>query len=58
MHIRMKAFIIVTVLAASTTGFISQAPSHASTPAPMTTHPIPRVVQQDESYGLMVDGAP
>jgi beta-galactosidase GanA len=54
----MKTFIIAAVLGASATGLASQAPSHASMPAPMTTHPIPRLVQQDGRYALMVDGAP
>jgi beta-galactosidase GanA len=47
--IRMKPFIAV-VLAASTTGL--------ARPAEMTTHPIPRIVERDGRYALMVDGAP
>ncbi len=52
----MKAFIIAAALAASTTGLASQVAS--STPTPTTAHPIPRVIQQDGRYALMVDGAP
>lgn len=54
----MKAFIIAAVLAASVMGFASPAPSYASTQTPTTTRPIPRLVQQDGRYTLMVDGAP
>jgi hypothetical protein len=50
----MKAFMLAAVLAASSTGFALQ----AQTTAPVTTHPIPRLVQQDGRYALLVDGAP
>ena len=53
----MKTF-ITTALAASITALAAQAPSNSSTPARMTAHPIPRLVQQNGRYALMVDGAP
>ena len=54
----MKVIMIAAALAASTTLFALQGPSHASTRASITIHPIPRLIQQDGRYSLMVDGAP
>ncbi len=53
----MKAFVIAALFAGST-AFAADAQSQASMPAPMTTHPIPRLIQQDGRYALLVDGAP
>ncbi|WP_117299835.1 DUF5597 domain-containing protein [Paracidobacterium acidisoli] len=46
------------VLAISASGFALQAPPQAPSRASMTAHPIPRLVQQDGRYALMVDEAP
>jgi beta-galactosidase GanA len=46
----MKTFMIAAVLAASSTGLALQAQS--------TPHPVPRIVQKDGRYALLVDGAP
>lgn len=54
----MKAFIIAALVSASAIAFASQTPSNASPQAPTTTHPLPRVAQQDGRYALLVDGAP
>ncbi len=54
----MKAFLIAIILATPSAGFALQAPSHGPVPAPMSRHPIPRLVQQDGRYTLMVDGVP
>ena len=54
----MKVIMIAAALVASTTLFALQGPSHASTPVPITAHPIPRLIRQDGRYALMVDGAP
>ncbi len=54
----MKAFVIAVLFAVSTTGFARKVQSSASTPAPTTAHPIPRLVQQDGRYALIVHGAP
>ena len=46
----MKTFMIATVLAISSTGFaaLAQGPEH----------PVPRIVEKDGRYALLVDGAP
>ena len=54
----VKAWMIAAVLLASATGLASQEPAPASSPAGRSAHPIPRLVRQDERYGLMVEGAP
>jgi hypothetical protein len=46
----MKAFIIAAVLAASSAGF--------ALPAQPEGHPIPRLVQKDGRYALLVEGEP
>jgi hypothetical protein len=46
----MKTFMIAAVLAVSSIGFALQAQS--------TAHPVPRIVQKDGRYALLVDGAP
>lgn len=46
----MKTFMIAAVLAASSTGLALQAQS--------TPHPVPRIVQKDGRYALLVDGTP
>ncbi len=50
----MKVFWILAVLSASSSAMAWQAAS----PGPMTEHPIPRLVQHDGRYALLVDGAP
>ncbi|MEI9971301.1 MAG: hypothetical protein WDO73_04185 [Ignavibacteriota bacterium] len=52
----MKALLIAAAFAALVIGFPSQSAAQASTP--IGTHPIPRLVQQEGRYALMVDGAP
>lgn len=54
----MKAFTIAIVLLGSAAAFALPVPSHSSSRAPMTTHPIPRLVQRDGRYALIVDGVP
>src|ERR1017187_6100234 len=46
----MKTFIIAAVLAASSTGLALQAQT--------TKHPVPRLVENNGRYALLVDGAP
>ena len=46
----MKTFIIAAILAASSAGFTSH--------AQVEDHPIPRLVQKDGRFALLVDGAP
>jgi beta-galactosidase GanA len=46
----MKTFMIAAVLAVSSTGFALL--------AQVTEHPIPRIVEKDGRYALLVDGAP
>jgi len=46
----MKNFIILAVLAASSSGFALRAQVRA--------HPVPRLVENDGRYALLVDGAP
>ncbi len=50
----MKVLLIIAVLLASGAGMALQ----TAAPAPMTEYPIPRLVQQDGRYALLVDGAP
>jgi len=50
----MKIISIATVLG---TALCSSSGGRAS-PLPMTEHPIPRLVQHDGRYALLVDGAP
>jgi beta-galactosidase GanA len=54
----MKATIMAAALAASASGFALLAPAPASSQAPKTSPPMPRLVQRDGRYALMVDGAP
>ena len=46
----MKTFMIAAVLAVSSTGFAAL--------AQVTEHPIPRIIEKDGRYALLVDGAP